>query len=108
MVDVVQRGRHKRFVGSKALELVERFQVTKLEAEELRSGRAAFHAFTTDESKLLDEAAGLLGSRPDALKWVHEQIPSLDGLTPFQLIETPEGTAALANYMNQIRYGVYI
>jgi hypothetical protein len=60
------------------------------------------------KGKLLTQAAELLGSPQSAAKWVDRPIPSLDGLTPLQLIETPEGAASFENYMNQIRYGVYI
>jgi hypothetical protein len=58
--------------------------------------------------KLRAEATNLLGSITAADNWVNEAIPNLKDLTPLQLIETEEGAAALSDYMNQIRYGVYI
>jgi Protein of unknown function (DUF2384) len=58
--------------------------------------------------KLLNQAKVLLGDLDAAASWVREPIQCLDSQTPFQLIETPEGTASLADYMGQIKYGVYI
>jgi uncharacterized protein (DUF2384 family) len=70
--------------------------------------RVARPALVDAKIKLLSDAKVLLGDLDLAATWLREPIPSLNSLTPFELIETPEGKAALENYMNQIRYGVYI
>jgi putative toxin-antitoxin system antitoxin component (TIGR02293 family) len=58
-------------------------------------------------AQILAKATGLLGSQPEAERWLESPAIGLNQHRPIDLLSTPAGIEMVEDYLGRLEYGVY-
>lgn len=60
-----------------------------------------------DKAQVLRLAREVWESQAAADEWLHSRVPALNGHTPFELLDTPEGRRRVSEVLLKIEFGEF-